>query len=695
MIDTNSVILSFAEADREGIGNKARQLARLTKCQPGLFSIPPGLVLLPSFSIDIHRQELINKLSRIAKAPLAVRSCSLAEDGSNESMAGKFHTELFVPLENIANAIAKVRASYGNSIETGAVLIQQMIKPDYAGVIFTRSPENYGLASCEYAQGTADAVVSGKVEPTRVDYGRWSGTLYPPQQETSEMLSLLFLVGMIIEEKMGVPQDIEWAYDKKQSKVYILQSRDITSHLYEPGIADEQAKAASFAVTTRNSQKGKTVFKNTAVREVVSSPTRLTRSLMERLYAPTGALGKALGLLGLPCPKINAPYVLSVFGQLYTNVEVENKLFGLRPKMLWASRILKKKIQKNPKKLEKWLIESIDKIPCQSKIIEKKRPIEDYARAVIAGMRIFIEEVYPVAYTATLLAQMTDEETHQTSLTSKLMRDLSRLHHTGEIDEFITQWGNRSANDYELSEPRFCESPEQALIYAANFANFPWGEVAAGGGFTHLKELTKDISVRWLYSLRQNILGLEQALQLEQGLVFYLAMEDIETLADDKLANGDITSLVKKRVHDEAQWSMITFGDEITLEALECLEGIREVKQGLRGKMVAARKPFHGKVRLVDSINDSDLKANVVMLAKHLEPRLVGYFPTTVACLVDIGGTLSHAAIVARELGYPVLVLPGSTSTIRDGDQIDVSFDGVVTVSREKPFKTQQQSPQQ
>ena len=214
------MFLNLGEADCEGIGNKARHLAKLIKHQPLLFSVPAGLVLLPDFSVEHHLGYMINALKDLGNGPYAVRSCGLEEDGASESMAGKFHTELFIQLEDLASAINKVRDSYENNLDTSAVLVQEMIEPDYSGVLFTRSPENNGLASCEYSIGTAGAVVSGKVEPKRIDYGRWTGNLYPGQKDTKHMLSLLFLAGMIIEDKMGAPQDIEWAYKKRKQALY-------------------------------------------------------------------------------------------------------------------------------------------------------------------------------------------------------------------------------------------------------------------------------------------------------------------------------------------------------------------------------------------------------------------------------------------------------------------------------------------
>ena len=53
-----------------------------------------------------------------------------------------------------------------------------------------------------------------------------------------------------------------------------------------------------------------------------------------------------------------------------------------------------------------------------------------------------------------------------------------------------------------------------------------------------------------------------------------------------------------------------------------------------------------------------------------------------------MGGALSHAAIVARELDYPVLVLPGCFETIADGDLVEVAADGSMELSSSRRATT-------
>lgn len=99
--------------------------------------------------------------------------------------------------------------------------------------------------------------------------------------------------------------------------------------------------------------------------------------------------------------------------------------------------------------------------------------------------------------------------------------------------------------------------------------------------------------------------------------------------------------------------------------------------------MVSVPVAFKGTARHFNTVRTRSIENDEILIAQHLEPELVGLFPKTAACVVDMGGALSHAAIVARELGYPILVLAGCSSTVRDGDFVEVSGEGAITITRE------------
>ncbi len=128
----------LTKLDGDARGGAALSVRKVTGCPVKFVGVGEKLDALEPFHPDRMAQRILGMgdvLSLIEKVESTF---------DEESMAGKFHTELFVQPEQIKTAIDTVRNSYGPFAEQSAILIQEMISPDYAGVLFTRSPENYG-----------------------------------------------------------------------------------------------------------------------------------------------------------------------------------------------------------------------------------------------------------------------------------------------------------------------------------------------------------------------------------------------------------------------------------------------------------------------------------------------------------------------------------------------------------------------
>ena len=76
------------------------------------------------------------------------------------------------------------------------------------------------------------------------------------------------------------------------------------------------------------------------------------------------------------------------------------------------------------------------------------------------------------------------------------------------------------------------------------------------------------------------------------------------------------------------------------------------------------------------------LKQGDILVCQITNPTWAPIFPKISAAVSDIGGSMSHAAIVAREYGLPAVVGTGmATSKIPDGARIRVDGGrGVVTI---------------
>ncbi|MAW92418.1 MAG: phosphoenolpyruvate-utilizing protein, partial [Acidimicrobiaceae bacterium] len=71
-----------------------------------------------------------------------------------------------------------------------------------------------------------------------------------------------------------------------------------------------------------------------------------------------------------------------------------------------------------------------------------------------------------------------------------------------------------------------------------------------------------------------------------------------------------------------------------------------------------------------------------ILIAPLTDPSWTPLFVPAEAVVVDVGGQMSHAVIVSRELGMPcVVAVTNATQVIRDGSRIRVDgSSGVITI---------------
>ena len=213
-------------------------------------------------------------------APVAVRSSATAEDLPDAAFAGQQETFLNVIGEaSILDAIRGCWASLWGEralvyrhrqqikhLDTKlAVVVQQMVAAQVAGVMFTANPLNHerGEMVIDASEGLGEAVVSGLVTPDhyvidqvdkrpmriktrqigrrevqiRSKAGGGTETIQqntPTQQAAlnDAQINTLAALGKRIEQHYGAAQDIEWAWATDPhgvSRLYILQSRPITT----------------------------------------------------------------------------------------------------------------------------------------------------------------------------------------------------------------------------------------------------------------------------------------------------------------------------------------------------------------------------------------------------------------------------------------------------------------------------------
>ncbi|HWH29504.1 MAG TPA: PEP-utilizing enzyme [Mycobacteriales bacterium] len=85
-----------------------------------------------------------------------------------------------------------------------------------------------------------------------------------------------------------------------------------------------------------------------------------------------------------------------------------------------------------------------------------------------------------------------------------------------------------------------------------------------------------------------------------------------------------------------------------------------------------------GRARVLLDVNDDiDLEDGDILVCRFTDPSWAPLMSLAEALVIDMGGSASHGAVVARELGIPFVIGTGNgTSVLRDGDRIEVDGRG-------------------
>ncbi|NJL06117.1 MAG: phosphoenolpyruvate synthase [Chloroflexaceae bacterium] len=184
----------------------------------------------------------------LASCLLAVRSSARAEDGNQHSFAGQFESRLRVEVDSLTQAIVAVwQSAFSAHVQTyqqhrparlwealPAVLIQQMISPDVAGVAFSSDPVSgqHGTAVVAATAGLGDGLLHGIVAGDTYAVALDGQCSIREQNHTDPLLSA-GQAGQVAElarrvaRLRGAPQDVEWALQK--GVLWLLQARPITT----------------------------------------------------------------------------------------------------------------------------------------------------------------------------------------------------------------------------------------------------------------------------------------------------------------------------------------------------------------------------------------------------------------------------------------------------------------------------------
>lgn len=620
--------------DYPDIGGKAINLAKMIQAD---LPVPNGFVVtLKSFKngkLGDGHVEHIQKLIKNNKL-YAVRSSALSEDGLETSWAGQFESYLNVlPSEIIVNIIkchnsaknrAKSYARENNLPENNfkvAVIVQEMIKPDYAGVLFTRDPiSGENRLVCEYVIGLAEKLVSGQADPVRMS---WNFGSAPKAPFDTARLSTL---ASEIEKIFGNGQDIEWAVSK--NNFWVVQSRPIT--------AIEKHRENFFL------GKPKDLFYWGPARTIpmyMSDWMEATNQVFREIY--TGSI----------YPKVPK-------SQVIFHADKMVMLFNSKDFYRWTNALFE--IYSKNNSVEKDMIKWQN---LASKL--ENLSIKNFEKQIIAAWRLTIIPEFSL-YGAEI------------SLASKLERFDDNTRQIIWKNFTIPDGGTFLTNiDIELMG---CKDPSyMAEKYPWIEDGYGGISNSAREYFTkRLKLLKNEKNYINKTPINQSKLAEKYCLSKEELDLMKITRHLAKFMDERKMWMMKTRHLIKRPVAEIGSGCFYNEGRIIILNKKEARDiwnryvDFRLASKAIAG-VVACRGNKHylkGEIAIIANSSQSVAK-NKILVVPSTSPSYVPLMRSAQALITDHGGMMSHAAIVAREFGLPCIVgTKQATKVLKTGDKV-------------------------
>jgi rifampicin phosphotransferase len=766
-------------------GGKGSSLARMYRAG---YRVPDGFIILPAaFAGDelttetwAQTQICLSRLRRASKdSSFAVRSSALSEDSAQASFAGEFETVLDVQTdEDIREAIHTVRRSRHNARvhayaqaqgpeqadQEIAVVVQRLIQPDYAGVLFTVDPVTGDLAQMtgNFVHGLGEKLVSGQTNALAFALHRPKGT-YSGPPELSRVAHDLYHNACRLERELGGPQDIEWAI--AGGRLFVLQSRPITSLR---GYKEDTGE-------WNDSLRGNFLWSGANLAE--NAPHVLTPfscSLRKNtVYVGVDFCdGSSLGLDGYPLAGI-------IGGRGYMNLSIQvsasrpffggdtrkalkqaTAFWGGVPEDVdiplvpispwtWWSKVLPSITRLGIKmaRLRKKIAPFVAENPRWCAVMSQRiRQAENQAELAA----LWRDEIAPYSLDAFLLtiAGATDlpnrlerelRELVGADDANALLSNLSGLSPPleslgpviglgkvarGEMSRaaYLEAYGHRGVNETEYAWPRPLEDPAWLDRQLVEFAKAPveietlmarqqaeysaaWERfcehhprkvkamrlrLEKAAQAAHQREAVRSEATRSTIVTRAFALRVGELAGVGEDVFFLTIDEVLSLLAGDDSARRFLPA--RKETHeryralppyptiivgrfDPFQWAADPKrrSDIFTANAPAVAydTGASDTITGFAGALGIVE----GTVRRLDHLEDSDaFQAGEILVTTLTNIGWTPLFPRAAAIVTDLGAPLSHAAIVARELGIPAVVGCGdATMRLKSGDRVRVN----------------------
>jgi pyruvate,water dikinase len=283
--------------------------------------------------------------------------------------------------------------------------------------------------------------------------------------------------------------------------------------------------------------------------------------------------------------------------------------------------------------------------------------------------------------------------------------------------KFFEKYGMRCTGEIDITRPRWREVPTQlvpAILSSVKSAkpgvhrlDFENGRKESEdtvkklleilrtthGGFLKMRIMRRLIKVhRSVIGLRERpkyhivqifdmvkVAILEEADELvKDGIlasseeIFWLSLQEIEEIMETRHADRNIINSRRDKFESETNLApprvITSEGEIITAKACS------NVPQGALSGSPASAGIIEGRARVVLKMEDAILDKGDILVAPYTDPAWTPLFPLSSGLVTEVGGLMTHGAVVAREYGIPAVVgIDKATEIIRDGSYIRVN----------------------